>query len=465
MSLLLEALKKAELAKQDARSGVDHAAARTEPQPSPESATPIMTRERLPDITQPLEILTDDLPSAGAKAAAAREPARPALTPETLAAMAPAPEAAPAPDDAALAGQRQQARQLFEVKAMDYNPKRPFYITLGALALAATGYGVYLWWQLQPKANVNLQTLQEAQSRAESASAPAAPPIGAAPAQAASTAPAPAPPQVLPPPMPAAPTQAAASSAAVPMAAAPPRPAPRPVPQAAAPTAPAPAESRPTFVRREAATIAAATRPAQRAQRAPIAVNPPALVSDAALDHAYEAFQRNELASAQEGYQRVLAREPANRDALLGLAAIDLRRRNYEAAEARYLKLLEIDPRDSHAIAGLIALRGQVDPVLSESRLKILIASQPEATHLYFTLGNQYALQSRWTEAQAAYFKAYSADPENADYAFNLAISLDQLRQKQAALDYYRRSLALADRRPNSFDRLQVEARIRELSR
>ena len=142
-----------------------------------------------------------------------------------------------------------------------------------------------------------------------------------------------------------------------------------------------------------------------------------------------------------------------------------MRTRNFETAEIRYLKLLEIDPRDAHAVAGVIALRGQVDPVLSESRLKILIASQPDATHLYFTLGNQYALQSRWTEAQAAYFKAYSADPENADYAFNLAISLDQLRQKQPALEYYRRSLVLADKRPGSFDRAQVQARIRELGR
>ena len=122
----------------------------------------IMTRERLPDITQPLEILTDDLPSAGQKATAPREAARAALTPETLAAMAPAPEPAPAPDDAALAGQRQQARQLFEAKAMDYDPKRPFYITLGALALAAAGYGGYLWWQLQPKAPVvNAQALRK----------------------------------------------------------------------------------------------------------------------------------------------------------------------------------------------------------------------------------------------------------------------------------------------------------------
>jgi len=66
MSLLLEALKKAELAKQVAKGE----APSPEPKPgSPEPTKPVMTREKLPDITQPLEILSDDLPSSETKAA------------------------------------------------------------------------------------------------------------------------------------------------------------------------------------------------------------------------------------------------------------------------------------------------------------------------------------------------------------------------------------------------------------
>ena len=124
-----------------------------------------------------------------------------------------------------------------------------------------------------------------------------------------------------------------------------------------------------------------------------------------------------------------------------------------------------MNPRDSHAVSGLVALRNQVYPVAMESRLKNLIASQPEAPHLHFSLGNQYARQSRWPEAQAAYFKAYSAEPENADYAFNLAVSLDQLQQRKPALDYYQRALELATRHPANFNRAQTQARIQDLSR
>jgi tetratricopeptide (TPR) repeat protein len=198
---------------------------------------------------------------------------------------------------------------------------------------------------------------------------------------------------------------------------------------------------------------------------APISINPPKLVVDPLIEQAYEAFQRDDLALARETYQRVLVREPNNRDALLGLAAIDLRTGNFDMAEARYLRLLELDPRDQYAVAGLTALRGQLDPVRSESRLKTLIASQPEATQLYFALGNQYAQQARWSDAQAAYFKAYSADPENADYAFNLAVSLDQLSQKKPALEYYQRALALAKTHPAGFNRDQAQARVQALGR
>ena len=186
---------------------------------------------------------------------------------------------------------------------------------------------------------------------------------------------------------------------------------------------------------------------------------------DPQIERAYAAFQQGNMALALNQYQSALQRDPSNRDALLGLAAIDMRARNFELAESRYLKLLETDPRDAHAMAGLIALRGQTNPVQTESRLKSLLAAQPDAAHLHFALGNQYAAQKHWPEAQAAYFKAYSLDPGNPDFAFNLAVSLDQLRQSKLALEYYQRALALAGMRSSGFEKSQASTRITELSR
>ena len=92
---------------------------------------------------------------------------------------------------------------------------------------------------------------------------------------------------------------------------------------------------------------------------------------------------------------------------------------------------------------------------------------QPDSPVLYFALGNLYAQQSRWSEAQQAYFRAYAGDPDNADFLFNLAVSLDHLHQNKLAAQYYQMALKTAETnaatRPVSFDRIQVRARIAEL--
>jgi tetratricopeptide (TPR) repeat protein len=191
----------------------------------------------------------------------------------------------------------------------------------------------------------------------------------------------------------------------------------------------------------------------------------PTRTLDRELDNAYTAFEAGDYAAARRSYQQVLRADPTNRDAMLGLAAIDLRAGDEGAAQARYQKLIERDPRDPYAHAAMVGMRPSADPVQSESRLKSLIAQQPDSAPLQFALGNLYSGQSRWSEAQGAYFRAYSADPDNADFAYNLAVSLDHLRQPRLALEYYQRALALAGDRPVSFDRTRAADRARDLER
>lgn len=446
MSLLLEALKKAELAKQAAK------------EPPPVAGEPPFTRDKLPDITQPMEIHSEDLHLAE-REPAARRMEKPPLE---LAPEQPPPRAAPAPQpapamraahidtDYSTPGEtveRKQAQQLFEAKELDVNPRKPFYITVGALGLFALGTVGYFWYQLQPRSAF----------RAPAPSAqPAPPPVAAAPAvpaalpdaQAAAT---------VPPPVgaqPAAPTTIAPAQRAAP---------------AAAPVAPPAAPRGPVFVRQSAP--AAATASATAPQRGParpgrdITITPARVQSDPVLEGAYQAYNAGDLARARDDYQRVLRSNPDNRDALLGLAAVETQAKRYDSADRYYTRLIELDPRDAHAQAGLIGLRGQVDPLAAESRLKNMIAAQPEASFLHFTLGNQFAAQGRWAEAQQAYFQAYASDPEHADFAYNLAISLDRMHQTKPALEYYRRALALAGGRPASFDKAQVSNRVSQLER
>jgi tetratricopeptide (TPR) repeat protein len=184
------------------------------------------------------------------------------------------------------------------------------------------------------------------------------------------------------------------------------------------------------------------------------------------VEAGYRAYTSGDLATARSEYEQALRDEPANRDALLGLAAIDVRTGRYESAEALYLRVLQLEPRDPQAQAALISLRsGRSDPLATESRVKTMLAQDPSAHVLNFALGNELAQQNRWAEAQQEYFKAYTAEPDNADFAYNVAVSLDHLRKPREALDYYQRAIGLSQKRGASFDLAAAKARASELAR
>ena len=192
--------------------------------------------------------------------------------------------------------------------------------------------------------------------------------------------------------------------------------------------------------------------------------SPPRDRLDPDLSEAYRAFQSGNASRAETLYRRVQAREPDHRDALLGLAAVAMRQGRTQRAYGYYRRLIELDPRDSVARAGIASLTDSEGREANESRLKLLLDQSPNAGHLHFALGNLYAKQGRWAEAQGAYFKAYTNDSQNPDYSFNLAVSLDQIGQGRAALGYYRRALDAADRGVKGFDTAQVLTRIQALS-
>ena len=435
MSLLLEALKKAERAKEEAqrRAREEQGAAKADLKlQDAADAKPVTTRAELPDIRQPLEILSDDIRPKPAQGARAESPPPAAPQPP------PASERATQPR----AENRAQARKVFEAKIREPNPRLPFFITMGALGVFAVGVVIYFWMQLRPPSL--LVNTNPGRPSGEAQVQVAAPTAEAKPAAAAPTAAAPA---AGIPGLPG--TAAPAPAAADAKPAATPPASPAPVAQAAAPA-------------QKPAPIRSALAP----RRQEVAVTQPPAQVHPKVDAAYTAYLAGDMAAARNDYQQVLREEPANRDALLGLAALDVRAGRLEAAEATYLRLLQADPRDAHAQAGLLALRSpRLDPIATESRVKTLLAAEPTAHVLNFTLGNQLAQQGRWAEAQAEYFRAYAAEPDNADFAYNLAVSLDQLRQPKVALDYYRRAIALAEKRGASFDLAAARERAQLLSR
>ena len=469
MSLLLEALKKAEKAKEDAQRRARDGNAAGEPAPSVfdtkaavvADGRHVTRRDELPDISAPLEIVSDDLrPATQAKASPplelrlADEPPAPPAPERAAAPRRTAPRAGSDTQAADTSGAgRAAAQKVFEAKFKEPNPRLPFYITMGALGAFAVGTAIYFWIQLRPPApliNSNpARTASEkpVEASVEKSAAPAAAPAGA---------PASAGPGAIPG-LPGASTPPPAAATAAPAA-----PPTAPVAPAAAvsPSVPTASPEKP------AASVVRSRLAAPKDEDRPITVNRGGPQIHPQVNSGYVAYQAGDLARARADYEQVLREEPANRDALLGLAAVEMRAQRYDLSHGYYQRILRADPRDPYAQAGLLALRGeQLDPALVESRVKNLLAADREANVLYFTLGNQYAQQGRWAEAQQAYFKAYATDPDNADYAFNVAVSLDHLHQPELALEYYRRALALAEKRSASFAPDVARTRVQQLSR
>jgi tetratricopeptide (TPR) repeat protein len=351
-------------------------------------------------------------PSGGLTITPMDEPRR-AASPAT-ARSAPRPE--PSPQSA--------AQNLFATKQPTAAPRNNRFMLglAGLTALAIIGIGGYFWWQLQP----HRSSIPPVTSNAVSP----------------------------------APTFAMSQPAAA-----------QPGPDVA-PTAPMHAANPAAVVEDEEADEEhETTRPLPKAP--PVAVareerllrpNSAPLRLDPALSRGYAAFARGDLTAARNEYLRAQQNDPNNTDALQGLAAIALREGKPEQAATLYQKIIELNPQDATAATALINLRGQATPADAEDELKSLAAAQPELAAPELALGNLYARQERWPEAQQAYFRAYTAEPDNPDLLYNMAVSLEHLRQPKLAAQYYAQALTAAKNHPAAFDSAQAGVRLRALS-
>ena len=460
----MDALKKAELAKRQGQGGAADGSRAAEgagslslePISDPTfsaSAANLSGAEKTssaaglpPPLAAHLEELDARFLAEAAQAASARKPS-PALMP-----MAEMPSAQPAadipprapaaaelrrasPDPASPPG-KAAAQNLFAAKQPEKPPARKaFAIAVGTITvLFVCGIGGYFWWQLQPKSSLLASR-------------------GPLPPPAPVVLP---PPAVTPAPTPALPPSATAAAAPI---ADIPSPGRRPTPVASGEDD-------------ETAAIAARASPVRRANArpsppiesdSPVRVSKVPLTINPALLRGFDAFNRGDFALAQVEYERAQKSDPRNTDALHGLAAIALRQGRNDQADLLYRRIVEADPQDAVATAALINSRVQIDPNAAESRLKSLVAAQPELAAPHFSLGNLYARHGRWSEAQQAYFRAYGAEPDNPDILYNLAISLEHLRQNKLAAQYYSQAIAAAQSRPAGFDKVQATARLQSL--
>lgn len=264
-----------------------------------------------------------------------------------------------------------------------------------------------------------------------------------------------------PVPVPAGDAEAAGSLPAVPVPDIAAAPVAEPAPAASEPVTPAPVTPAPEPVP-VAATVPAITAVAPSLVRVSRSTEPAPV--ERMVREAYGSYQAGDFAGARELYGAVLDDDPDNLDALLGIGAIALREGDTAAAVAAHGHVLRLDPDNGSALAVLVGLNKSADLNAAASAIQTLMQKNPEHAFLHFTLGNIYAAQQRWPEAQQAFFDAHRIDSANPDYALNLAVSLDRMGQRQPALDYYGTALRLAEQNPSGFDPASILARIQSLS-
>ena len=227
-----------------------------------------------------------------------------------------------------------------------------------------------------------------------------------------------------------------------------------PEPKGARPAVDSSASAAPTL---SAAAMPAAAPPLRLERSAERTRVSPELLSG------YEALRSGDLAAARRSYASALGADPGTIDALLGLATLEARSGNRAAATVQYRKALDLDPGNSTALAGLAALADFSRPEALETQLRAEIARDSGSAALQFTLGNLYASQKRWGQAQLAYFEAHRLDPAGPDILHNLAVSLDQMGQRRLAAENYRRALEAARLQAAQFDPASVARRLEEL--
>lgn len=162
------------------------------------------------------------------------------------------------------------------------------------------------------------------------------------------------------------------------------------------------------------------------------------------LEQGYSALTQGRLQEAGLAYALALAKNPDERDALLGLAYIAQKQGRSDEAVDFYKRVLRQEPGNADARSGLLMLNPPGDSQDMGSRSRDVAEQNPDSAAAQSVLGHALVRQGRLADARLAFARAQQLEPNVARHAFNLAVALDRLRQYDEARYYYGRAIALA---------------------
>lgn len=186
------------------------------------------------------------------------------------------------------------------------------------------------------------------------------------------------------------------------------------------------------------------------------------------VNEGYALYQKGEYGTSLSKYAQAYRQSPVNQDALLGMVATHTKLGQPDLANVYRQKL---------KMLGLTADRDRKiktdSPKVSSDRSKIpptpnLLLAQlkktPNDAQLNFSIATLFAKKGDWEKAQNYYFKAHQFAPNNPNYAFNLAVSLEHLGHSKTALSFYKKTKNLMQVSPSSVNPMIVAKRLDVLS-
>lgn len=162
--------------------------------------------------------------------------------------------------------------------------------------------------------------------------------------------------------------------------------------------------------------------------------------------HLREGEQKKALAE----FEKALARDPNNAEALLNIASIHQGEGKTEQAEHFVQRALAVDPNSTGALAQLAELRrdqGQLDEAIRLfAEALALDDSQP---FLYMGAGDVLQRAGRYEQAVQAFQHVLELEPDSFKARYNLGVTYANMGRAEEAVALYEQALALA---PKDFE-------------
>lgn len=208
-------------------------------------------------------------------------------------------------------------------------------------------------------------------------------------------------------------------------------------PPAVAP-APPPAPDKETSLSVPPATPAPADTPKKATDMGvEVKISKPDIDLGKQLDIALDALLSGQYEGAVSLYKTVLRKDPANRDALFGLAVAYQKNGQRVQARKAYGDLLKRYPDFQDGLNNFLVLASEEAPQDALIELEKLLKRNPDFAPIYAQKALILSRMNRDDEAIRELSLALSYAPDNVTYKYNLAVLFDRKGSKQEAAKLY----------------------------